>query len=414
MDTLRVSSDRLKADFTALSRFGATPQGGVDRPALGEAHLAARAWLRQRIQSGGLELRLDQAGNHLAFLGCGPPGAPALLLGSHLDSVPDGGRFDGALGVLAALEVLHTVREAGLSLPVNLEAVDFTDEEGTLVGLLGSSALAGHLKAEDLLAPRGGRAHLLASLERAGLSEAGLLEARREPSSLAGYLELHIEQGPRLLQAGAQIGVVSSIVGICSYRLAFIGRADHAGTIPMPDRLDAAQGAAAFTLAVRQAVLQDFPECVANVGMLRLLPGAFNIVPRRAELALELRSAEPQSYAQLEAALLELAKVEAAHYGLDLEIEFLNRHQPTPLSPFAQQAIVQAADSLGLSHMSLPSGAGHDAQSLAPLCPSGMIFVPSQGGASHSPREFTAWEDCLNGANMLLNAALYLTCGLNS
>jgi N-carbamoyl-L-amino-acid hydrolase len=161
--------------------------------------------------------------------------------------------------------------------------------------------------------------------------------------------------------------VVSSIVGICSYRLAFIGRADHAGTTPMPDRLDAAQGAAAFTLAVRQAVLQDFPECVANVGMLRLLPGAFNIVPRRAKLSLELRSAEPQSYAQLEAALLELTKLEAVHYGLDLEIEFLNRHPPTPLSPLAQQAIVQAADSLGLSHMLLPSGAGHDAQSLAPL-----------------------------------------------
>lgn len=320
--------------------------------------------------------------------------------------MPDGGRFDGALGVLAALEVLRTVREASLSLPVNLEAVDFTDEEGTLVGLLGSHALAGRLKVEDLLATRGGREHLLLSLERAGLSEGGLLEARRELSSLAGYLELHIEQGPRLLQAGAQIGVVTSIVGICSYRLAFLGRADHAGTTPMRDRLDAAQGAATFTLAVRQKVLQDFPECVANVGMLRLLPGAFNIVPRRAELALELRSAEKESYAQLEADLLELGNAEASRYGLGLEIEFLNRHQPTPMSPLAQEAIRQAAESLGLSHISLTSGAGHDAQALAPLCPAGMIFVPSQGGASHSPREFTTWDDCLNGANVLLQAAL--------
>jgi beta-ureidopropionase / N-carbamoyl-L-amino-acid hydrolase len=408
MVDLRVSPDRMEADFEELSRFGATPEGGVDRPALGEAHLAARAWLRQRIQADGLELRLDQAGNHLAFLGCGPQGAPALLLGSHLDSVPDGGRFDGALGVLAALEVLRSVRDAGLSLPVNLEAIDFTDEEGTLVGLLGSYALAGHLKAEDLLSPRGGRDRLLLGLERAGLSEGGLLEARRGPSSLAGYLELHIEQGPRLLQAGVQIGVVTGIVGICSYRLAFTGRADHAGTTPMRDRLDAAQGAAAFTLAVRQKLLQDFPECVANVGMLRLLPGAFNIVPARAELALELRSAEPESYAQLEAALLVMAKSEAARYGLGLEIEFLGRHQPTPLSPLAQQAIRQAAGSLGLSHMPLASGAGHDAQSLAPLCPSGMLFVPSQSGASHSPREFTTWEDCLNGANVLLQAALFM------
>jgi N-carbamoyl-L-amino-acid hydrolase len=409
MDDLRISSNRLKADFDALARFGATPEGGVNRPALGDAHLEARQWLRQRIQSDGLELRLDQAGNHLAFLGCGPQDAPALLLGSHLDSVPDGGRYDGALGVLAALEVLRTVREAGLSLPVNLEAVDFTDEEGTLVGLLGSYALAGQLKAADLLAPRGGREHLLLSLVRAGLSESGLLEATRDPSSLAGYLELHIEQGPRLLQAGAQIGVVSSIVGICSYKLAFLGRADHAGTTPMRDRLDAAQGAAAFTLAVRQKVLQDFPDCVANVGMARLLPGAFNIVPQRAELALELRSAEPENYARLEAALLEIARSEADRYGLGLETEFLGRHQPTPLSPLAQLAIRQAADSLELSHIALVSGAGHDAQSLAPICPAGMIFVPSQGGASHSPREFTIWEDCLNGANVLLQAALRMT-----
>jgi N-carbamoyl-L-amino-acid hydrolase len=373
---------------------------------LGEAHLAARQWFRQRIQVDGLELRLDQAGNHLAFLGCGSHASPALLLGSHLDSVPDGGRYDGALGVLAALEVLRTVRDAGLSLPVNLEAVDFTDEEGTLVGLLGSHALAGRLKSADLLAPRGGREHLLLSLDRAGLTESGLLQAQRDPSSLAGYLELHIEQGPRLLRAGAQIGVVSSIVGICSYQLAFLGRADHAGTTPMTDRLDAAQGAAAFTLAVRQKVLHDFPDCVANVGMSRLLPGAFNIVPQRAELALELRSAEPHSYAQLESALLEIAQAEAAHYGLELETEFLGHHQPTPLSPLAQQAIRQAADSLSLSHMPLVSGAGHDAQALAPLCPAGMIFIPSQGGASHSPREFSTWEDCVNGANVLLQAAL--------
>jgi N-carbamoyl-L-amino-acid hydrolase len=189
MDELRVSPERLKADFNALARFGATPEGGVDRPALGEAHLAAREWLRQRIQDDGLELRLDEAGNHMAFLGCGKQDAPALLLGSHLDSVPDGGRFDGALGVLAALEVLRSVRDAELTLPVNLETIDFTDEEGTLVGLLGSYALAGLLKAEDLQTPRGGREHLLLSLERAGLSEGGLLEARREPAGLAGYLE---------------------------------------------------------------------------------------------------------------------------------------------------------------------------------------------------------------------------------
>jgi N-carbamoyl-L-amino-acid hydrolase len=401
-----INSQRFEDDFQALAAIGATAAGGVHRPALGEAHLAARLWFRQRILAAGLEFHMDGAGNHSALLRCGPPGAPSLLIGSHLDSVPDGGRFDGALGVLAALEVLRTIQDAGLKLPVHLEAIDFTDEEGTLYGLLGSAALAGHLRSEDLLKPRGGRDKLLEGLDRAGLTEVGLLQASRDPATLAGYLELHIEQGPRLLQAGAQIGVVTGIVGIASYRLTFTGRADHAGTTPLPDRLDAAQGASAFTLAVRQLVLEQFPGCVANVGLLHLEPGAYNIVPARAVLGFECRSDNDETFTRLEATLLERARLEASRFGLGLEIEPVGRHAPAPMSAKMQQAIIQAAEALGLSHISLPSGAGHDAQSLAPLCPTGMIFVPSQDGASHSPREFTRWEDCLNGAKVLLQAAL--------
>ncbi len=174
---LHVNAERFRADFEALAEIGSTGDGGVHRPALGEAHLAAREGFRRRSTEAGLEFRTDQAGNHSAFLACGPAGAPTLLLGSHLDSVPHGGRFDGALGVLAALEVLRTVKEAGVSLPVQLEAMDFTDEEGTLVGMLGSAALAGILQPEALQDPRGGRAALEDGLARAGLSEAGLLMA---------------------------------------------------------------------------------------------------------------------------------------------------------------------------------------------------------------------------------------------
>ncbi len=403
---LRINPHRLQSNFAALSAIGATPEGGVNRPALNTAHLEARQWFRQRAMEAGLDFRVDSAGNHSALLTCTDPAAPTLLLGSHLDSVPNGGRFDGALGVLAALEVLCTVKDFGLTLPVNLEAIDFTDEEGTLVGLLGSAALAGHLTPQDLQSPRGGRDALLDGLACAGLTETGLLAARRDPATLAGYLELHIEQGPRLIQVGADIGVVTAIVGIASHRLAFTGRADHAGTTPMPDRLDAAQGAAAFTLAVRQMVMDEFPECVANVGALHLEPGAFNIVPARAVLALECRSADPSIFDPLEAALLERARLEAERFGLGLEIEFLGKHAPAPMSALAQQAITEAAEALDLRHIPLASGAGHDAQSLAPLCPAGMIFVPSVGGASHAPREFTEWQDCINGANVLLHAAL--------
>ena len=409
--SLRIDPDRLRAAFDALGGIGATADGGVHRPTFSEAHLAARGWFRELIERDGLEFRADGAGNHSAFLPCGPASAPTLLLGSHLDSVPDGGRIDGALGVMAALEVLRTVKDAGLRLPVNLEAIDFTDEEGTLVGLLGSAALAGNLKPEHLAGPRGGRDLLLEGMRRAGLSEAGMLAAARPPGSLAGYLELHIEQGLRLERGGLDIGIVSAIVGISSYRLTFLGRADHAGTTTMDDRLDASLGASAFTLAAREIVQRDFPGCVVNVGRMDFSPGAFNIVPARVELSLEFRAPEEGQFVRLDSAVIERAAMEAKRFGLELNTGFLGRHSPTPMSQIARDAFATACDDLGLSHVPLVSGAGHDAQSLAHVCPVGMIFVPSVDGASHSPREFTHWEDCLNGANVLLQAALHLAIG---
>jgi N-carbamoyl-L-amino-acid hydrolase len=406
MRSLRVDAERFRIDFEALAKIGATGDGGVHRPALSDAHLKARAWLRQRIETESLELRVDGAGNHSAFLACGPQAAPTLLLGSHLDSVPYGGRFDGALGVLAALETLRVVKKVDLSLPVNLEAIDFSDEEGTLVGLLGSSALGGVLEPSSLQDLRGGRLALEAGLARAGLTEDGLLTARREPASLAGYFELHIEQGERLVEAGVDIGVVTGIAGINSYRLTFMGRADHAGTTGMAKRQDAAQGACAFVLGARETVLDGFPGCVANVGDMSFSPGAFNIVPARVDVALEFRAPDLEALGQLRTALLRQATDAAERFGLKLEMEWLGSYEPAQMSEVAQNAIVEAAGGLGLSHISLASGAGHDAQSLAHMCPVGMIFVPSVEGASHSPREFTPWEDCVNGANVLLQAAL--------
>ncbi len=405
MKDLRVNPLRLKADFDTLAAIGSTGDGGVHRPALSEVHLAARAWFRRAAEEAGLEFRVDSAGNNSAVLSCGKDG-PTLLLGSHLDSVPNGGRFDGALGVVAALEVLRVIKESSLSMNVNLEAIDFTDEEGTLVGLLGSFALAGKLKPKALEAPRGGRDNLLAGLARAGLTEEGLLSAKRDSAMLAGYLELHIEQGLRLVNSRVDIGIVSAIVGICSYKLTFTGRADHAGTIGMAERLDAGQGASAFNLAAREIVTREFPDCVVNIGKMEYEPGAFNIVPERATLALEFRSPEREQFKRLEAALLDAARSSADGFKLGLEAEFLGKHNPAPMSEQAQAAFEAACDALNLSHARLASGAGHDAQSLADICAAGMIFVPSVGGASHSAREFTEWEDCVNGANVLLHAAL--------
>ena len=406
--TLRINPDRMLDAFNQLASIGATPDSGVDRPSLSEAHLAARKWFREHIEQSGFEFHTDGAGNHSAVLPCDDSSAPTLILGSHLDSVPNGGRFDGALGVMAALEVLKTVRENRIKLKVQLEAMDFTDEEGTLVGLLGSAALAGHLRQEDLQNPRGGRDRLLEGIKRAGLSESGMLSAARKKDSLAGYLELHIEQGKRLESAKKDIGIVTAIVGIWSYRLSFIGKADHAGTTTMEDRRDASLGASSFTLEARELVLREFPNSVVNVGKMEFAPGAFNIVPERVDVSLEFRSPNDEEFNQLNSALLDLAREEAERFGLELKTEFLGKHSPSLMSEIARTAFAEACNTLQLSRIDLSSGAGHDGQSLADLCPVGMIFVPSVNGASHSPREFTKWQDCVNGANVLLQAALRL------
>jgi N-carbamoyl-L-amino-acid hydrolase len=403
---LRINPHRFESNFEALSQIGVTYDGGVHRPTFSHEHLHARSWFRERINSTGLEYRQDSAGNRSAFLACGPAHAPTLLLGSHLDSVPNGGCYDGALGVLAALEVIETIKDTAISLPFHLEAIDFTDEEGTLIGLMGSSALTGKLTPAELEEPRGGRQNLIDGLFHAGLDINRILDARRDTHTLAGYLELHIEQGSRLEKTDTDIGIVTSIAGIGSYRLTFIGRADHAGTTSMLERRDAAQGASAFTMAVREIIMSNFPDCVGNVGQMHFEPGAFNIIPERVTLSLEYRAPEADTFDQLETALLDSARQQAERFDLDVEIEFLGKHLPAPMSTEVQASIRVATETLGLTAISLASGAGHDAQSLADLCPAGMIFVPSVGGASHSPREFTHWGDCLNGANTLLQAIL--------
>jgi N-carbamoyl-L-amino-acid hydrolase len=222
-------------------------------------------------------------------------------------------------------------------------------------------------------------------------------------------LELHIEQGPLLYQAGIPAGIVTHISGIAFYRLTFTGRADHAASIPMGDRLDAGLGASAFNLSLRQLILEQFSDCFANVGSAHYEPGLFNIVPEKAIISLEFRADEVEKFQRLRSAVLDLAAREAEKYGLRLDLEFLGERIPVETSPAARTAIREAAEQLGLETMPLISRAGHDAQALASLCPVGMIFVPSVGGTSHSPDEFTPWQDCVNGANLLLQTVLRMT-----
>lgn len=405
---VRINSQRFRDNFYALAAVGATPEGGVHRPALSGAHQAARRWFLDTARQAGLETKVDGAGNHSALLRCASSRAPTLLLGSHLDSVPDGGRFDGALGVVAALEVLQTVRDHNLPVVTQLEAIDFTDEEGYYVSLLGSLALCGMLRPGHVQNARGGQARFHDALAGAGLTEGGLLRASRQPATLACYLELHVEQGSRLHDKGTQIGVVTSIVGIRSLNLRFLGRADHAGTTEMSKRRDAGWGASAFSLAVRRVLIDDFPACVATIGWELFDPGVCNVVPGRATVSLEFRAADDDQLDELESRLCNEARSSAERFELELEILHIDRATPVQMDAQVQRAITEACQGLGLSHALLPSRAGHDAQSLATVCPTGMIFVPSAGGYSHSTREHTDWEDCVNGANVLLQTALCL------
>ena len=408
---ITVDAGRLRADFEQLASIGRGSDGAVQRTTFSDAHFDARAWFAARATAAGLELRVDQAGNHSAVLAGHGGAGRSLLLGSHLDSVPAGGAYDGALGVVAALETLRAIRDAGVTLPVTLEAIDFTDEEGELVGLLGSWAVAGALTPEILGSPRGGRERLLAALRRAGLTEQGLYEARRDPDTLAGYLELHIEQGPVLERARIDIGVVTAIAGSRSYRVVFKGARRHAGTTPIDARRDALLGAARFALAVRETATGDFPGCVGTVGGIEVERAAFNVVPGCARLLLELRAPDSDQLDELEAGVLAAARREAAAGALDLEVEHVGRWDPVALDETMRSAIADAARSLDLGTRELISGAGHDAQALAAVTPAGMIFVPSVGGISHDPDEHTRWDDCVNGANVLLTAALAVARG---
>jgi hydantoinase/carbamoylase family amidase len=405
---LLVDEDRLREDFLALAEIGRLPDGGVSRTSFSDAHLLARRWFHERAAAAGLKTRVDTAGNHSAVLEGNSPDSRTLLLGSHLDTVPVAGRYDGALGVLAALEALRTVKDAGLRLPLTLEAVDFSDEEGTVVGLLGSFAVSGMLTQDLLASPRGGRPSFLAAIAHAGLSEDRLSDARRDPASLAGYLELHIEQGPVLERGGFDIGVVTTIAGSRSYRLTFEGARRHAGTTPMKARRDALLGAARFALAVSDAVTDRFPGCVGTVGGLEVERAAFNVIPGCVRVLVELRAPTAGQLDALEAEVVDHMARDAAGADLALTVERVGRWEPIDLDASIQTCIVDVANELGLTATNLLSGAGHDAQALAAITPTGMVFVPSVGGISHDPAEYTRWRDCVNGANVLLRVALRL------
>ena len=403
---LTINEARLLDDLRELARIGATDDGGVSRPALTPADLEARAWFKRKAADAGLDFTVDGAGNQSAILRSDPASEKRILAGSHLDSVPNGGRYDGALGVLVALEALRTLKDNGVTPPVSLEAINFTDEESAIMGLMGSRAVSGELQAEDFASCRMSLAELDARFASANISRESMLSARRDDA--LAFIELHIEQGDRLERAGVDIGVVNAIVGIRALRVAFIGEAAHAGTMPMDRRRDAMWGAARFSLRARELVMRDFTPGVCNIGVIRALPGAYNIVPARVEFALEYRHGSDEDMDAMLAALVALLDECAAEWGLELEVSDTPPVVPARMDESVMRAIERAADGLDLSNQRLLSFAGHDTQNMARVAPAAMYFVPSVAGISHNPNELTHDADCVNGGNVMLRALVEL------
>lgn len=416
---VQINAERLLQDIDELGRIGELSPaegGGLDRRPFSAAERMARDFFAARAEESGFAVSVDGAANLSAKLACGPAGARTIMAGSHLDTVLHGGRYDGALGVLAALEVLRTVQEAGLHLPVHLEAIAFTAEEGQLGELTtGSRALVGNLRQDEAVRFISQAAcypddfSAMQSYMPDGLSAESMMSAKRDVRQLAAFLELHVEQGPRLEHAHTTIGVINAVVGRRSYEVSFSGRSDHAGTTPMNMRADALVAAARFITQAHEAVCRTFPNAVLTCGGIESGPNAFNVVPKRALVMLEFRAADEATVAVLDS-MVRRGAAEAAHFaGVEHTLTPTAKMVPCSLSGEIQLAIRIAAEKLGLHHMTFSSGAIHDAHSLAPYVPTGLIFVPSVDGRSHCPEELTSDADVVAGTDTLLQTILILT-----
>ena len=407
---VRIWPDRLLRRMEELSRFGAVPGGGVSRPAFGPADAEARRYLLDEARLSGTEATVDEAGNILIRLRS-PHGSirPAVLMGSHLDTVVNGGRFDGAYGVIAALEAVQAIAESGLEVERDVVAVAFANEEGALFPqpFWGSMALAGRLA--DLPAdPRDHRGvRLREPLARVGGNLDALGDAAWAPGSVAAFLELHVEQGPVLERSGSTIGVVTAITGRTVLTIEVRGSAGHAGTTPMAGRRDALIAAARIVTAVQHLAERDGRCRVATVGRLDAHPNSPNTIADRVRLR---APSQPTTYRAriVEASPhQELARIAAAA-GVETSLVGHTRSAPVETDPRLQELIAARSEELGLSTQDLVSGAGHDAQIVAGIAPVGMIFVPSVGGVSHVPQEFSRPADLVAGARVLTWTAAQL------
>jgi beta-ureidopropionase / N-carbamoyl-L-amino-acid hydrolase len=407
---LSIDAPRLIRRLNELARFGALPGGGVTRSCWGPAHEEARAWLLGEIRAAGLTAWVDGAGNVFGGTGIDRFSAerPAVVTGSHIDTVPEGGTLDGALGVIAGLECLQTIVQHGATPRRPLAVAAWSDEEGRYGSLFGSRAFCGLLdvaRIPEMAAVDGEK--LVDVMRRAGFDPGRIPDAKAPPGAVASYVELHIEQGPRLEEAGIEIGVVQAIVGVRRSRVIFHGQADHAGTTPMARRRDAFLGAAEYALRAREHVVtRGSAVSVTNIGVVYVHPGASNIVPGRAELMHEMRDPDVAVLERVWTECRDIAEEVARQRQLRVEVRPMSATTPALCSPAIQSATEGVCAKLGLTTQRMYSAAGHDAQNLAAVTEAGMIFIPSVGGKSHRTDETSDPRAIERGANVLLHTLL--------
>ena len=407
MDTVEIRVERLLADLAALAAVGGTGDGGNCRLALTDEDAGGRELVVGWMRDLGLDVRVDRIGNVVATRRGADPGLPAVMTGSHIDTVRTGGRYDGTLGVLAGLEVVRALDDAGVRTRHPLAVAFFTDEEGSRFApdMLGSLVYAGGLDLETALGTVGFDGAILGDeLRRIGWAG----EAPVPGPAPHAYVELHIEQGPVLEEAGVTIGAVTGVQGIHWDELTITGQSNHAGTTPMRLRHDAGYVAAAVAVAVRRIVAETGAPAVGTVGRIRLHPDLVNVVAATATLTIDLRHTDADTLAGLEAEIAAAVADIARAEGVTVERRSLARFDPVAFDPNIVDAVEAAARRRGHDVRRMPSGAGHDAQMIARMCPAGMVFVPSVQGISHNPAEHTDPSDLAAGAQVLADVLLEL------
>ncbi len=399
-----VNCDRLTESIDQLAQIGQLPQGGVKRIAFSPEDIQGRHLVQQWMAEAGMSVRIDGAGNMIGRYPGNYPDAPVLATGSHLDTVPNGGRYDGAYGVLAGIEVARVLKERAMQLNRPFEVIVFTDEEGSMIG---AKAMSGKLIDDPEYYRRPDGTDIQTCLERVGGNWQFIAQARRTAEEMAAFVELHVEQGPVLESMGKQIGVVEGIVGQRRYTITVAGRSSHAGSTPMYARQDALVAASQVVLAVNQ--IGNTPgQQVATVGKMDVFPNAANVIPGRVEMTLDIRDLSSRHIDKLMEQLRQHLNAIATDTDTQIRLHRCLHNEPALAQPHIQNAIAQVCEALELSYTHLPSRASHDAQEIAAFTDMGMIFVPSEGGISHAETEYTSPEQCAQGANVLLHTLLQL------